>query len=127
MSPIECANCGIIFQVPTGWRDSRYQNGQQFWCPNGHVLIWHETDADRARKAAEARAEKAEAWVSRERLEAAGFECYPNVCRACGHVGGDHSIWNRCLICRCEHFLSMDEDERWEYALAKLRLEARDE
>lgn len=71
-----------------------------------------------------ARLRKAEEALSRERLEAVGFECFPNVCRSCGHVGGDHSIWNYCQMCDCEHFASMDESERWEYALAKLREEA---
>ena len=59
--------------------------------------------------------------LTREELEAAGFECFPNVCKRCGHKGGEHDIWNRCLVCSCRTFTSMNDNEQWEYALATLR------
>ena len=67
-------------------------------------------------------AEALAAALTRENLEAAGFECYPNVCKRCGHKGGEHDIYDKCLACSsCQTFASMDENERWEYALAALR------
>ncbi len=56
--------------------------------------------------------------LPRESLEAAGFQPNWNVCQACKHVGGDHDLWNRCLECECQCFISMTEDEQWEYALS---------
>ena len=34
--PITCVSCGIVFQVPDEWDESRVDDGRTFWCPNGH-------------------------------------------------------------------------------------------
>lgn len=77
-------------------------------------------------------------------LRVAGFDPPDNVCKACGHHGGDHDLGNWCLICPrpdldpavkwpmdarlkagwC-YFGSMNAEERWTYGkdalLAALR------
>lgn len=45
-----CCNCGINFAAPDWFLKSRRQDGKGFYCPNGHGLSWHETEADRLRK-----------------------------------------------------------------------------
>jgi hypothetical protein len=65
--------CGIVYGIPKEFRDSLYKNGGSYYCPNGHILSWHETDADRERKqrqAAEQRAKQAEAAAARQRRRA---------------------------------------------------------
>lgn len=32
----ECPECGIVFQVPEEFSESRQEDGREFYCPNGH-------------------------------------------------------------------------------------------
>lgn len=45
-----CAACGIQFAAPDWFIRARVSDGKTLYCPNGHDLAWHETDADRLRK-----------------------------------------------------------------------------
>lgn len=45
-----CPNCGIRFAAPASFFAARRKDCGKFYCPNGHVLSWHETDADRLRQ-----------------------------------------------------------------------------
>lgn len=45
-----CYACGIQFALPDWYIKARRSDGKGFYCPNGHTLSWHETDADRLRK-----------------------------------------------------------------------------
>lgn len=70
---IDCASCGIVFGAPEEFLDRRRKDGRSFYCPNGHTLSWHETEADRERKArerAERRADNLERNVQWERERA---------------------------------------------------------
>lgn len=58
-----CPMCGIVYGIPSDFRDRCYRNGERYYCPNGHSLGWSETEADRQRK----RAQEAERVATRER------------------------------------------------------------
>lgn len=59
--PMTCSGCGTVFGLNEQFRDKRYEDGQGFYCPNGHRLSWSETETDRQRKRAE-RAEREAAY-----------------------------------------------------------------
>lgn len=48
--PTTCGACGIVFGLEKVYRDERYKDGQGFYCPNGHLCAWTETEATRLRK-----------------------------------------------------------------------------
>lgn len=97
--------------------------------------------AQAARQLEYERAVRAESALTRERLEAAGFDTpNDNVCASCGHAGGDHDLGNWCLLCPRPDdwdrtaksptgaksaagwcfFASMTTEQRWDRALAAL-------
>jgi hypothetical protein len=45
-----CYKCGIVFAVPSYFKDMRLSDKQSFWCPNGHSQAYVESEADRLRK-----------------------------------------------------------------------------
>lgn len=45
-----CADCGVAFAAPDWFMDGRREDGKSFYCPNGHSLSYHETDAMRLQK-----------------------------------------------------------------------------
>ena len=57
-----CPSCGTIFAITEELKDRRYEDGKSFYCPNGHTMSWHESEADRQRKRAE-QAENALKWT----------------------------------------------------------------
>jgi hypothetical protein len=63
---LDCANCGLVFAINTDFEDRRREDGKAFYCPNGHVQSWSETEADRERK----KAERLERQIANERESA---------------------------------------------------------
>ena len=61
-----CADCGIRFGVPESYLARRRDDGDSFYCPNGHSLSYHETNLDRERK----KRERAERLIESERSNA---------------------------------------------------------
>jgi len=53
-------------------------------------------------------------------LAEAGFDPDFNVCVGCKHHGGDHDLNNKCLLCDCDLFGSMTEQQKWDHGLAAL-------
>jgi len=49
-SPITCYKCGVLFYVPSRFREARLQDGENFWCPSGHRQAYTETETDRLRR-----------------------------------------------------------------------------
>lgn len=49
----DCPSCGVIFGVPDDYDNRRRNDGQTFYCPNGHSVSYCETEADRLRKETE--------------------------------------------------------------------------
>lgn len=71
LTVIDCAECGIVFGIGAEYAKRRRNDGRTFYCPNGHNLSWHETEADRLRKQLAAAKELTE-WErqSKERARA---------------------------------------------------------
>lgn len=46
----DCPVCAVVFAMPKAMEKDRRENGQSFFCPNGHSLSFRETEADRLRK-----------------------------------------------------------------------------
>lgn len=44
-----CASCGIRFGVPEGWGEQRRKDKGDIYCPNGHVMNYRESEADKLR------------------------------------------------------------------------------
>lgn len=44
-----CARCGIPYGLPTAYIDRRQEDGRAYYCPNGHRLSYHRTEADKLR------------------------------------------------------------------------------
>lgn len=87
-----CGECGIVFAMPEFYRAERQQTGKGWYCPNGHSRVYRESDADKfkrerdnavqqlaraedERRAAEARAYKAEASERRLKKRASAGVC----------------------------------------------------
>lgn len=45
-----CPSCGIYYGVPEHWLQSRREDKKDFYCPNGHVASYRESEADRLRR-----------------------------------------------------------------------------
>ena len=54
LETLTCSSCAIAFSVPEEWLTNRRSDGKQFFCPNGHSLSYHETEAARLKKELEA-------------------------------------------------------------------------
>ena len=39
-----CGDCRIGFAIPEDLYSARHQDGQSFYCPNGHRISWSETE-----------------------------------------------------------------------------------
>lgn len=69
----QCPECGIVYGIPQDFANACQRDGSSYYCPNGHSLGWHETDADRQKKradAAERRANQAENAARSQRVRA---------------------------------------------------------
>lgn len=44
-----CANCGVLFAAPEMLLDKRREDGDSFYCPNGHSLVY-DSENERLRK-----------------------------------------------------------------------------
>ena len=47
LSSTICANCGIVFAIPSRLNDSLNKTGNTFYCPNGHTLSYGEGENKR--------------------------------------------------------------------------------
>jgi len=64
---LNCGVCQIPHAIPTELRNDRYENGGNWWCPNGHKLHFITTEAERLRKRVDAQRERAE-WAETRAL-----------------------------------------------------------
>lgn len=51
---VDCADCAVEFALTARLHGIRRGDGQNFYCPNGHINIYRESEADRLRKQLEA-------------------------------------------------------------------------
>ena len=47
---ITCSECGITFGVPDAWIRDKRDNGNAFYCPNGHPRVFRKSTADTLRE-----------------------------------------------------------------------------
>jgi hypothetical protein len=62
----DCAECGVVFGIPSTLERRRRDDGGAFYCPNGHNLVFTESEVDKARKRAE-QAEREAQWARTSR------------------------------------------------------------
>lgn len=46
----DCCNCGVIFAMPERIAKQRREDGKNFYCPNGHPMVYRESEADKLRR-----------------------------------------------------------------------------
>lgn len=109
-----CGACGVHFQVPNAFYRERYENGKDWYCPNGHVRVFREREVDRLKREletvtkrkewaeqAEKKARHAEA-IARGKLKAQTERVKNGVCPCCKrsfqnlrrHMASKHPNWD---------------------------------
>lgn len=63
LNALDCPNCGVVFGITDDYEMRRRTDNQNFYCPNGHIMSYGETEADRLRK----ELEKAKGRIAAER------------------------------------------------------------
>lgn len=84
-----CAECGCNFGVPGDFLNCRQADKRSFYCPNGHVLSYKESEADKLRRErdrlAQRIAEKDDEIARQERLVAAARGQVTKIKNRVGH------------------------------------------
>lgn len=47
---IACGKCGVEFGVPSWFDRERRENGDGFFCPNGHERVYKDSEVDKLRR-----------------------------------------------------------------------------
>lgn len=61
-----CPVCAVQYALPKIMVDDRFKNGGNWYCPNGHTLVFTETTADKLKKELKASQENAAYWENRK-------------------------------------------------------------
>jgi hypothetical protein len=67
----ECIKCGMLFGVPAQWDSKRREDGQTFYCPNGHSQAYIEGPVEQLRKALDEEKRRVEAWKRQSEMHEA--------------------------------------------------------
>lgn len=65
----DCASCGVVFAMPKSLEQRRRADGASFYCPNGHSMLFRETEVTKLEKRLAAQREHSE-WLAAERQRA---------------------------------------------------------
>jgi hypothetical protein len=60
----ECPTCAIVYAIPADFDRRKQEDASRWYCPNGHIVVYTKSDADRLRDklaAEEAARKRAEA------------------------------------------------------------------
>jgi hypothetical protein len=68
LQPHTCKSCGVLFALPREFTEQRRNDGQTWYCPNGHQWVYRDTEVMRLRRALEQQEANAE-WY-RDQLSA---------------------------------------------------------
>ncbi len=49
----DCASCGVVFALPETLEKRRRNDGESFYCPNGHSMVFRKTELDKANERAD--------------------------------------------------------------------------
>ena len=79
LNTISCADCGVVFAMPSEYEASRRRDQKTFYCPSGHGQSYSESEATRlarklAAKETELRAEKCESLRQKQMRESVEAE-----------------------------------------------------
>ena len=80
----DCCVCGVVFAIPDRLREQRTYDGQSFFCPNGHSMVFKNSEKQclqRELKAAQDRADREAYWKEHARQRAAALERSRNAVR----------------------------------------------
>ena len=47
---VDCCTCGIIFQIPEEFEEDRQEDGQVFYCPNGHAQSYQDCEEEKIKR-----------------------------------------------------------------------------
>lgn len=50
LTVLQCGKCGIVFAVPESFDRKNQETGGSWHCPNGHLRIYRESEADKLRR-----------------------------------------------------------------------------
>lgn len=94
---IDCCTCGVVFGFPTTMEDRRRADGKVFYCPNGHSMVFRDTDAVKIRHLSESLARE------RQRLDQERARANHMAAVARGHKGAHQRTKNRIAkgVCPC--------------------------
>jgi hypothetical protein len=70
LSVFDCAHCGVLFGISTQLEKRRRDDGEGFYCPNGHANEFKDNELDKAKKRIAKLEEIAKArdvWLREER------------------------------------------------------------
>lgn len=65
---MSCPSCGLSYGIPETYRNRRRDDGKDWYCPNGHSIVFRETETDRLRKRAETAERQAKLARDNERF-----------------------------------------------------------
>lgn len=65
----QCGECGVPFGMPKRFLDARHDDGENFYCPNGHPRVFRTSTEDRLRTQLEHVREERDSWKDDARRE----------------------------------------------------------
>lgn len=93
----DCCTCGVVFGIPETLKARRLADGKDFYCPNGHPMVFQDTDAAKIRRLRESLT-----W-ERQRLDQERARADHMAAVARGHKGAHQRTKNRIAkgVCPC--------------------------
>lgn len=118
----DCPYCGVVYAITSDYEKRRRRDGRNFYCPNGHLIIFGKSAADIERDRADELARRLEAVkisrdAARDQAEAAERSarayrghltrlrnriasgvcpvpgCHRSFINVKAHIAGQHSAW----------------------------------
>lgn len=56
---VTCGQCGVVFGLESSFKRKRLEDGQAFYCPNGHYVGWSESEVVKLRRSLQAAQQEA--------------------------------------------------------------------
>jgi len=50
LTVMDCARCGVVFGISTQLEQRRREDGQAFYCPNGHSNVFKDSELDKTKR-----------------------------------------------------------------------------
>ena len=50
LATVTCYKCGVLFGMPSYMQQKRQEDGESFWCPNGHSQVYCESQVKKLEK-----------------------------------------------------------------------------